>query len=197
MQKVVARLLPAREGHFEYESGHHGRTWLDLEVLFLEPDKVRPLAEELGQRLARHRPEVICGPLVEGAFVGLMVASFMGLPFSYSVQILPARRDGLFAVSYSIPRSLRPHLEGRRVAVVNDVIGAGSAVGGSLKSLCDFGADPVVLGSLAAYGSGAERVAEDNGLSLEVLASFPNETWIPEKCPLCADGVPVTPWAAT
>ena len=84
MREQVAKLLPDREGHFLFESGHHGQTWLDLELLFLHPERVRPLAEALADRLSGYRPAAICGPLVEGAFVGLMVASSLGLPFTYS-----------------------------------------------------------------------------------------------------------------
>src|SRR5262245_1161700 len=83
--------LPTRRGHFLLESGHHGDVWLDLELLFLRPDRVRPFAQELATRLEKHRVDVICGPLVEGAFLGLMVASEMGLPFTYS-QPLPEEK---------------------------------------------------------------------------------------------------------
>jgi orotate phosphoribosyltransferase len=74
--------LPTRRGHFLLESGHHGDTWLDLELLCVRPDRVRPLANELAARLQKHGAEVVCGPLVEGAFLALMVASEMGLPFT-------------------------------------------------------------------------------------------------------------------
>jgi len=69
MQEQVARLLPQREGHFVFESGHHGQVWLDLELLLLHPERVQPLAEALADRLRGHQVTAVCGPLVEGAFV--------------------------------------------------------------------------------------------------------------------------------
>ena len=69
MQEQVARLLPKREGHFVFESGHHGQLWLDLELLFLRPERMQPLAEALADRLRAYQPSALCGPLVEGAFV--------------------------------------------------------------------------------------------------------------------------------
>ena len=36
-QKEVAALLPWRKGHFKLESGHHGDTWLNLELLCVQP----------------------------------------------------------------------------------------------------------------------------------------------------------------
>jgi len=82
MQEQVAQLLPKREGHFVFESGHHGQVWLDLELLLLHPERVQPLAEALADRLRGYQVAAVCGPLVEGAFVGLMVASSLRLPFS-------------------------------------------------------------------------------------------------------------------
>jgi orotate phosphoribosyltransferase len=105
MQEQVAQLLPKREGHFVFESGHHGQVWLDLELLLLHPERVRPLAEALAGRLRRYHAAAVCGPLVEGAFVGLMVASSLRLPFSYSAPVREHRAAGLFPVSYANPKA--------------------------------------------------------------------------------------------
>ena len=192
MQEQVARLLPKREGHFVFESGHHGQLWLDLELLFLRPERAQPLAEALADRLRACQPSAVCGPLVEGAFVGLMVASSLHLPFSYSEPVRDHRATGLFPVSYPIPKSLQPKLRGQRVAIVNDVINAGSAVRGTLASLKECGAQPVAIGALAVYGGAATELAATHGVALETLASFPSRIWEPGACPLCATDVPLT-----
>jgi orotate phosphoribosyltransferase len=192
VQEQVARLLPTREGHFVFESGHHGQVWLDLELLFLRPERVQPLAEALGERLRAHRPQAVCGPLVEGAFVALMVASSLRLPFSYSEPVRDPDATGLFPVAYPIPRSLEPTLQGMRVAVVNDVTNAGSAVRGTIASLRRCGARPVAIGTLAVYGDAAGELATTHDVALEALASFPSRIWEPSACPLCASGVPLT-----
>jgi orotate phosphoribosyltransferase len=41
------RLLPTRRGHFQYESGHHGDLWLDLERLCLNVRPIRRFAAKL------------------------------------------------------------------------------------------------------------------------------------------------------
>ena len=192
MQKLVAQLVPRREGHFVFESGHHGQVWLDLELLFLRPERVQPLAEALADRLRAYQPSAVCGPLVEGAFVGLMVASSLRLPFSYSEPVRDQRATGLFPVAYPIPTSLQPKLRGQRVAIVNDIINAGSAVRGTLASLKECGAQPVAIGALAVYGGAATELAAAHGVVLETLASLPSRIWEPGACPLCADGVPLT-----
>jgi orotate phosphoribosyltransferase len=191
MQEQVAQPLPAREGHFVFESGHHGQLWLDLELLFLHPERLRPLAEALADRLRGYRAAAVCEPLVEGAFVGLMVASSLRLPFSYSEPVRDHRAAGLFPVSYPVPKPLQPGLRGKRVAIVNDVINAGSAVRGTLASLKRCGAQPVAIGALAVYGPAASELAATHDVALEALASFPSRIWEPGTCPLCARGVPL------
>src|SRR5712692_8441915 len=188
MQEQVAQLLPTREGHFVFESGHHGQLWLDLELLFLRPELVQPLAKALADRLRTYQPSAVCGPLVEGAFVGLMVASSLRLPFSYSEPARNHRATDLFPVSYPIPRPLRATLKGQRVAIVNDVINAGSAIRGTLASLEECGAQSVAIGTLAVYGGAATELAGTHGVALETLASFPSMIWEPSACPLCAKG---------
>jgi orotate phosphoribosyltransferase len=191
MQEQVTKLLPERKGHFVFESGHHGRVWLDLELLLLHPERVQPLAEALAERLRSCQPEAVCGPLVEGAFVGLMVASFLRLPFSYSEPVRDHSEEGLFPVSYPIPRPLQAEVRGKRVAVVNDVINAGSAVRGTLAALKQCGAQPIAIGTLAVYGEAASELAAAHAVPLETLASLPSQIWEPGACPLCAKGVPL------
>src|SRR6267142_146973 len=191
MHDDVIRLIPARRGHFRLESGHHGDLWLDLELLCLNPDPVRRLAAQVAARLAPYDVELVCGPLVEGAFVALMVASELRVPFSYSERFPNLETDALFPVDYRVPRALRARVRNKRVAVVNDVINAGSAVRGTLTDLDACAARPVAIGALLALGSAASRIAADRGMALETLASLPNDIWTPAACPLCVRGIPL------
>ncbi len=186
----VVRLLPFRKGHFRFESGHHGDAWLDLELLCLNPAPIRSLAAELAARLDQHRIEVVCGPLVEGAFVALMVATELDLPFVYSERLAKNPSVGLFPFTYSLPGRLRQRVAGRRVAIVNDVINAGSAVRGTLSDLRDCGARTVVIASLAVLGDSASQLAAANELPLETIVALTTNLWMPSECPLCATGIP-------
>ena len=96
-----------------------------------------------------------------------------------------------FPVSYPIPKFLQPELQGQRVAIVNDVINAGSAVRGTLTALKQCGAQPVAIATLAVYGEAASELAQKYGIALETLATFSSRIWKPSACPLCAKGVPM------
>ena len=186
----VFDLLPIRKGHFRYESGHHSDTWIDLERLCLRPEPMTRLAYELADRLTPYSIDAVCGPLVEGAFVALMVASRLQTAFTYAERFDDGRSNGLYPVRYQIPRTLRDELRGKRVAIVNDVISAGSAVRGTLADLIQCGADTVVVASLAVLGSEYIEFAAANRLPLETLTRMPNTIWPPSACPMCAAGAP-------
>jgi orotate phosphoribosyltransferase len=191
MKEEILSLLASRKGHFRMESGHHGDLWLDLELLCLRPERIRGFAAALAKQVARHNPEAVCGPLVEGAFVALMVASELGLEFSYSERVVRPQSESLYPVDYRIPLALREEVRGKRVAIINDVINAGSAVRGTFADLKACGARPVAIGALLVLGSPASDFAASNNVALVNLASLVNKVWTPTECPLCAARLPL------
>ncbi len=191
MTNDLVTLIPSRTGHFRYESGHHSDSWLDLQLLFLQPRAVAQFVDDLAFRLEPYRPEAICGPLVEGAFVSLMAAQHLNVEFYYTERFDHPDAEGLFPVEYRLPDPLRPRVSSKRVAVVNDVISAGSAVRGTLADLHQCGAVPVALASLLVLGPSAAALADQENIPLHGIAERPNPLWLPIDCPLCAAGVPL------
>jgi len=189
MEEDLLALVPVRRGHFRLESGHHGDVWLDLDGLFLRPGRVRRFAAELARRLAGHGVETVCGPLVGGAFLAQTVAEEIGAAFVYAERVEAAGDDPASPVGYRLPGAALGAVPGRRVAVVDDAINAGSAVRATLAALRAAGSEPVAIGALLVLGTAAAGLAAAHGVPLERLASVPNEVWRPDACPLCAAGV--------
>jgi orotate phosphoribosyltransferase len=183
--------LSARNGHFLLESGHHGSLWLDLETLCLKPERINALANSLSTALSEANIEMVCAPLVEGAFVGLIVALRLEVPFAYSERFARSAGGGLFPSGYRVPGSLRNHVRGKRIAIVDDVINAGSSVRGTFEDLKSCGADVVAIGALLVLGTAASQFAVEKNVPLKALGHAANNIWIPSGCPLCAAGVPL------
>jgi len=191
MQTELLALIPARNGHFKLESGHHGNLWLDLDPLFVRPSRLQRFVAGLADKLARHAVEAVCGPLTGGAFLAQAVAAALDVEFYYTERIMSPERDVLYAVTYRLPGGLRERVRGRATAVVDDVINAGSAVRGTLAELRACGATPAVVGALLVLGSAAAGLCIDQAIPLECLAALPNELWAPADCPLCAAHIPL------
>ena len=183
--------LSARNGHFLLESGHHGSLWLDLETLCLKPERINALANSLSTALSEANIEMVCAPLVEGAFVGLIVALRLEVPFAYSERFARSAGGGLFPSGYRVPGSLRNHVRGKRIAIVDDVINAGSSVRGTFEDLKSCGAEVVAIGALLVLGTAASQFAVEKNVPLKALGHAANNIWIPSGCPLCAAGVPL------
>jgi orotate phosphoribosyltransferase len=188
LQDEILNLIGARKGHFRYESGHHGDLWLELDALYLHPGRLRPFVTELSRRLAAHNVEAVCGPMVGGAFLAQLLAQELDVEFYFAEQYARPQTTGLYPVGYRIPHALRPAVEGKVTAVVDDVINAGSALRGAFADLLACGARPVTIGALMVLGTPASHFAASEGLALESLAHLPSNLWEPGECPLCKVG---------
>jgi orotate phosphoribosyltransferase len=191
MKEHLLSLVSGRHGHFRLESGHHGDLWFQLETLCLNAREIRPFAVRLAEKLKKHEVEVVCGPLVEGAFVAMLVSLELGCEFVYAERFADETREGLFPIEYRLPKALRPAVKGKRVAIVNDVINAGSAVRGAFFDLQTHGARVVAISALLALGESIAEFAAEQGVALELLERKPNHLWTPSECPLCVAGVPL------
>jgi orotate phosphoribosyltransferase len=191
MDANLLELMPVRRGHFRYESGYHGEIWLDLDRLFFNPIRIAPLARDLASKLAPSGIEGVVGPLVGGALLAQMIAVELGVEFAYSQPGPPSSDDTLYPVAYRLPLTVASLTKGKRLAIVDDVINAGSAVRGTYQALAESGAKPAVVGALLVLGDAAQPFLESSGLTLERLGTFPNPLWEPANCPLCAQGIPL------
>jgi orotate phosphoribosyltransferase len=185
MHEDLNSLLSARRGHFLLESGYHADMWLDLDTLFAHPARLRPIAQALALRLAQHDLDAVCGPAIGGAFVAQMIALELDLEFFYAERIPSTTPGAMFSTRYRVPNGTRGWLGGKRIAIVDDVINAGSAIRATHADLIGCGAYPVALGALLVLGYAAPTFAAAAKMELESIAQLPSHIWEPAECPLC------------
>jgi orotate phosphoribosyltransferase len=123
--------------------------------------------------------------------VGLLVSLELGCDFVYAERFAYTGREGLYPVEYRLPKALHSAVKGKRVAIVNDVISAGSAVRGAFRDLQFVGAEVVVIGALLGLGDSIAKFAAEHHVALELLHQMPHNLWTPSECPLCAAGHPL------
>jgi orotate phosphoribosyltransferase len=184
-------VLPSRRGHFLLESGYHSDTWLDLDGLFVDQKTVAPLVSALADRVRPHDVNAICGPMIGGAFLAQALASTVGLTFYYTEPAQDGSSSGLFKARYRLPAALRGRIKNAKVAVVDDVISAGSSVRATIADLEDAGATTVVVGTFLLMGDTGANYFAELGLPIETLDRRPFAMWKPDDCPLCRQRVPL------
>ncbi len=180
--------LPFRRGHFLLESGYHADQWFGLDALFVSPREIAPLVTELASRLRPHGASALCGPLLGGAFLAQALATELGTDFLYSESAGRRSTTSLFTAEYHLPAAVRQRARGARVALVDDVISAGSSIRATAAALKAAGATTVVVGSLLFLGRTALDYLARFGVPVETLGQQEFAMWEPAACPLCRTG---------
>lgn len=181
-------IVAGRRGHFRLESGHHGGLWLDLDGLFAEPRRIDPFVSALSRAIQPHDVSVVCGPLLGGAFLAQLVARELGAEFCFTERVA-MKHAGLYKARYRLPRAFAARVRGKRVAMVDDVMSAGSALRGTHVELEAHGAMPVVAAALLVLGSVGANFFAERHVPVETLGHQDYELWLPERCPMCAEGM--------
>lgn len=184
-------LAAARRGHFRLESGYHGSLWIELDALFAAPRRIMPFVETLADRLRGHKVDAVCGPTVGGAFAALLVAQALGVEFYFTDRVMQPRPEGMFQVYYRLPSAFRERVSGKRLAMVDDIMSAGSALRGTYAALQAGGAVPAVAAALLVLGDIGETFFAERKVPVEAVAREPYELYMPGDCPLCATDTPL------
>jgi orotate phosphoribosyltransferase len=183
--------LPIRQGHFQLESGFHTDTWIALDGLFNDRRPVNESVERLSELLRPYALSGVCGPAVGGAFLALLLAERLDVKFFYTLSESDAPATGMFSARYRLPAGLQPAIAGARVAVVDDMISAGSSVRATIESVSTAGATVAVVGCLTVLGTVGRDHFSSVGLPLQSVDAQTLTLWHPRECPLCKAGVPV------
>ena len=182
-------LTAGRRGHFQLESGHHSELWFDLDALFAVPRRIDPFVSQLTEALRPYDVAAVCGPLLGGAFLAQLVAQALDVEFCFTERVMPRGASGLYQARYRLPRAFT--VRGVRIAMVDDVMSAGSALRGTYTELQTHGATPVVAGALMLLGNtGADFFAEQH-VAVEAVVRESYSLWLPSACPQCAAGTPL------
>jgi orotate phosphoribosyltransferase len=168
-------------GHFVFESGYHGDTWLDLDKLASKPRRLRDLSERLASRLEACSADLVCGPLEGGAFVAQWVAAALGAHFAYSRRERSA--DAAAPPSYAVPVGF--DVGGCRAVVVDDAINLGSATLATAAALAARECDVVAVASPIVCVPAGAAVGERLDVPQVWIAEATSTVWAPKECPHC------------
>ncbi len=185
----VLDLAGNRRGHFVMESGYHSALWFDLEGLF-DGARVDPFVDHLASKLTTYDVDLVCGPATGGAKLAERLAGRLGCPFAFTELAAPDAA-GLFKSRYQLPVQFTDSLRDQRVALVDDVMSAGSSLRATLTEVEAGGARAVVIGALHVLGGAGVDFFLQRGLTVESVGRGEYEMWRPDRCPLCAAGAPL------
>jgi orotate phosphoribosyltransferase len=159
-------------------------------MLFADPSRTAPGVTHLAEELSRISVDAVCGPLRGGAILAYALAVRLGCEFWF-VEPSKSEQDGLFRATYSLPRAMKERVAGKRVALVDDVMSAGSSLRATHAELIEHDAIPVAVGALVVLGDRGAAYFRACGLPLVAPARDTFATWEPSGCPLCSANSPL------
>ena len=165
------------EGHFRLTSGLHSPGYLQCALVLSHPESAELIGRAIADRTRALGATVVLSPAIGGIVIGHEVARALGVR-----ALFAERQDGQLTLRRGFTLS-----GDDRVLVVEDVLTTGGSTRETMDVATAAGAQVVGAGSIVNRSGGT--IAFD--VPLESLLDYSLPTYDPEKCPLCAQGLPV------
>lgn len=174
-----------REGHFLLTSGRHSGVFLLCAQALQYPERVQQICRAMAEPFTGAPIDAVVGPAVGGIILAYEVARALGqLSGRYPRALFAEKAEGggmALRRGFTLSR-------GERVLVVEDAVTTGGSVFKTLDAIRPF--DITLAGvSIIADRSGG---AVDFGAPLRSLITLQIDSWEPDACPLCRQGLPLT-----
>lgn len=163
-------------GHFLLSSGLHSNVYFQCALVLQYPEYATLFCKEIADYFSQFEFETVISPAIGGILVGQEVARLLK-----KRSIFTERADGIMTLRRGFHLS-----EGEKVLICEDVVTTAK----SSKEVLDV----VTSSSAIAIGLGAivDRTKEHPQLDFPFFSTIKieAETFTPELCPLCQQGIP-------
>ena len=165
------------EGHFRLTSGLHSPGYLQCALVLQHPADAEALGRAVAARTRTWRATVVLSPALGGVIIGHEVGRALGVR-----AIFAERQDGALRLRRGFTLS-----DTDRVLVVEDVLTTGGSTRETMQVARASGGQ--VVGAASIVNRSRGRAEFD--VPFASLLDIDLPTYEPDKCPLCARGLPV------
>ena len=165
------------EGHFRLTSGLHSSGYLQCALVLQHPAHAEVLGRAIADRTRGLRPTAVLSPALGGVVIGHEVGRAHGVR-----ALFAERQDGELTLRRGFVIA-----ENDRVLVVEDVLTTGGSTRETMQVARASGGQ--VVGAASIVNRSGGRAEFD--VPFASLLDIDLPTYEPDKCPLCAQGLPV------
>ena len=165
------------EGHFRLTSGLHSSGYLQCALVLQHPVHAEALGRAIADRTRSFRPTAVLSPALGGVVIGHEVGRALGVR-----ALFAERQDGELTLRRGFVIA-----ENDRVLVVEDVLTTGGSTRETMQVARASGGQ--VVGAASIVNRSGGRAEFD--VPFASLLDIDLPTYEPDKCPLCAQGLPV------
>jgi len=166
------------EGHFLLTSGLHSPVYWEKFRVLQFPNYTEQLCSMMADHFKEQGIQVVAGPTTGGIILAFEVARQMGIRAIYAEKGDSDKR--LFKRGAVIN-------SGERVLVVDDILTTGGSIRQVIEAVRDRG------GKVAGVATLVDRSEKGADFDVPYFSCHraQTETYTPEKCPQCAQGIPL------
>jgi len=166
-----------QEGHFLLTSGRHSKEYMQCAKVLQYPHFTEELCRELAVRYKDTKIDLVAAPAIGGILIAYEVAKIL------KAKVIFAEREN---GKMTFRRGFRIN-EGERVLVVEDVITTGGSVLEVIEAVKEKNGLVQGVGVFVDRSNGRVKPAP----RIEALLQMEIESYHPDQCPLCAQGLPI------
>lgn len=177
IMEIFTKTGVMKKGHFRLTSGKHSEKYLQCAQLLQYPNYTRQACQVLAEKFKEDKIDVVIAPAIGGIILAYELAGLL-----QTRSLFTEREDGKMTLRRNF--QINP---GEKVVVIEDVV----TTGGSVKEVIEIvkEQDGNLVGVACLVNRSGGKV--DFGVRLESLVQLEIETYEPDNCPLCAEGIPV------
>ena len=172
------------DGHFLLTSGLHSPHYVEKFNVLQQPKYTEKLCQAMADKFKDANIETVVGPVTGGILLAHETGKALG-----TRAIFTERVDG----KMTFRRGFTLH-EGERCLIVEDIVTTGGSIKEVIEVVKAHGGIPVAVSMLVDRSGGK---ADFGDVPCTALLHMDVETYKPEKCPLCKQGVPMTKRGST
>ena len=166
------------EGHFLLTSGRHSNVYIEKFRVLENPGALDDVCKAMAETVKNQGIELVLGAAIGGILISGGVGRHLGVKHIFSERVdekMELRRG------FSIRK-------GQKVVIVEDIITTGGSVFELIQVARECGAEIVHVVNLVDRSSGMINFE----VPTTALLTIPSESWEPENCPLCHQGLLIT-----
>ncbi|MEW6103862.1 MAG: orotate phosphoribosyltransferase [bacterium] len=165
-------------GHFLLSSGLHSKRYIQMAKVLQYPNPASFLGKGLAEIFKKDKIDIVLSPALGGITIGYEVARHLN-----KRAIFSERRDGKMGLFRGFEIK-----EKENVLIIEDVFTTGKTIKELIELIDNCKANITGIGVVIDRG----QRAEGRGQRAEIrsLIRLNIETYRPEECPLCKEGIP-------
>ena len=179
VEDLLIETCAIMEGHFLLTSGLHSPRYVEKFNVLQKPVYTEKLCRAMAEKFKDANIETVVGPVTGGILLAHETGKALG-----TRAIFTERENG----KMTFRRGFTLH-EGERVLIVEDIVTTGGSIREVIDVVKEHGGIPVAVSMLVDRSGGKATFGD---VPSTALLHMDVQTYQPDECPLCKQGIPMT-----